>query len=97
MCLIALDGLVIFTDGSLCEDKAGAGVFSSYHMPSALMLRSFNPKYMLFWRAQNIPFRRAFSTEQYQSALVLGLLYWPLNRMPCLPKLYYSAEILLRN
>jgi hypothetical protein len=61
------------------------------------MLRSFNPKYMLFWRVRNIAFRRALSTEQYQSALIVGLLSWPLNRMPCLPKLYYSAEYLFRN
>jgi hypothetical protein len=56
------------------------------------MLRSFNPKYMLFWRVRNIAFRRALSTEQYQSALIVGLLCWPLNRMPCLPELYYSAD-----
>jgi hypothetical protein len=41
--------------------------------------------------------RRAFSTEQYQSALRVGLLYWPLNCMPFLLDLYYSAEILFRN
>jgi hypothetical protein len=48
------------------------------------MLRSFNPKYVLFWRVRNIAFQRAVSTEQYQSALTVGLLCWPLNRMPCL-------------
>jgi hypothetical protein len=53
------------------------------------MLRSFNPKY--------IAFRRALSTEQYQSALIVGLLCWPLNDIPCLPELYYSADILFRN
>jgi hypothetical protein len=37
------------------------------------MLRSFNPKYMLFWRVWNIAFWRALSTEQYQSALIVGL------------------------
>jgi hypothetical protein len=63
------------------------------------MLRSFNPKYMLFCRVRNIAFRRALamSTEQYQSALIVGMLCWPLNRMPCLPELYYSEEILFRN
>jgi hypothetical protein len=61
------------------------------------MLRSFNPKYMLFWRVRHIAFRRALSTEQYQSALIVRLLCWPLNRMPCLPELYYSAGILFRN
>jgi hypothetical protein len=61
------------------------------------MLRFFNPKYMLFWRVRNIAFRRALSTEQYQTALIVELLCWPLNRMPCLPVLYYSAEIHCRN
>jgi hypothetical protein len=57
-------------------------------MPKALMLRSFNPKYILFWRVRNIAFRRALSTtEQYQSTLIVGLL----------PELYYSAEIIFRN
>jgi hypothetical protein len=56
------------------------------------MLRSFNPKFMLFWRVWNIAFRRALSTEQYQSALKIWLLCWPLNHMPCLPELYYSAQ-----
>jgi hypothetical protein len=37
------------------------------------------------------------SPEQYQSALTVGLLCWPLNHMPCLPELYFSAEILFRN
>jgi DNA polymerase IIIc chi subunit len=32
------------------------------------MLRTFNPKYMLFLRVRNIAFRKALSTEQYQSA-----------------------------
>jgi hypothetical protein len=53
------------------------------------MLQSFNPKYMLFWSA--------LSTEQYQSALIVGLFCWPLNRMPCILELYYSAQILFRN
>jgi hypothetical protein len=62
------------------------------------MLLSFNPRYMLFWRVRNIAFRRALSTEQYQSALiVVGLLCWPLHRMPCLPELYYNVKILFRN
>jgi hypothetical protein len=61
------------------------------------MLQSFNPKYILLWRVRNIAFQRALSTEQYQSALIVGLLCWPLNRMPCFPELYYSAEILFRN
>jgi hypothetical protein len=52
--------------------------------------------HMLFRRVRNIAFRRALSTEQYQSALMIGLLCWPLNRMPCLPELYYSAKILFR-
>jgi hypothetical protein len=42
-----------------------------------LMLRFFNPKYMLFWCVRNFAFRRALSTEQYQSALIVGLLCWP--------------------
>jgi hypothetical protein len=49
---------------------------------------------MLFWRIRNIAFRRALSTEQYQSALIVGLLCWPFTRMPCLPELYYRADIL---
>jgi hypothetical protein len=61
------------------------------------MQQSFIPKYMPFWRVWNIAFRRALSTEQYQSALIVGLLCWPLNCMPCLPELYYSTEILFRN
>jgi hypothetical protein len=61
------------------------------------MLQSFNPKYMIFRRVRNIAFRRALTTEEYQSALIVGLLCWPLNLMPCLPELYYSAEILFRN
>jgi hypothetical protein len=52
---------------------------------------------MLFWRVRNIAFRRALSTEQYQSALIVGLLCWPLNRKPCLLELYYSAKILFMN
>jgi hypothetical protein len=44
-------------------------------------------------------FRRALTTttDQYKSGLILGLLCWPLNHMPCLPELYYSEEILFRN
>jgi hypothetical protein len=61
------------------------------------MLQSFNPKYMIFRRVRNIAFRRALITEEYQSAMIVGLLCWPLNRMPCLPESYYSAEILFRN
>jgi hypothetical protein len=61
------------------------------------MLRSFNPKYMLFWHVRNISFWRTLSTEQYKSALIVGRLCWPLNRMPCLPELYYSAGIRFRN
>jgi hypothetical protein len=61
------------------------------------MLRYFNLKYMLLWRVWNISFRRALSTEQYQSALIEGLLCSPLHRMPCLPELYYSAKILFMN
>jgi hypothetical protein len=53
--------------------------------------------WMLFWRVRNFAFHRALSTEQYQSALIVGLLCWPLNCMPCLPELYYSARILFRN
>jgi hypothetical protein len=60
------------------------------------MLQSFNPRCMLFRRAWNMAFRRALSTEQYQSALIIGLLCWRLNRIPCLPEMYYSAEILIR-
>jgi hypothetical protein len=60
------------------------------------MLQSFNPKYMLLWRVVNIAFWSALSTEQYLSVLILGLLCWPLNRMLCLPELYYSTEILFR-
>jgi hypothetical protein len=44
-----------------------------------------------------IAFQRAWSTEQYQSALLVGLFCWPLNRIPCLPELYYSVEIPFRN
>jgi hypothetical protein len=61
------------------------------------MLRSFNPKYMLLWRVWNIAVRMALSTEQYQSTVIVGLLCWPLNRMPCLLELYYSAGIRFRN
>jgi hypothetical protein len=34
------------------------------------MLQSFNPKYMLFGCVRNNAFRRALSTDQYQSALL---------------------------
>jgi hypothetical protein len=61
------------------------------------MQRSFNSKKMLFWLVRNIAFRRILSTEQYQSALIVGLLCWPSNRMPCLPELHYSAGICFRN
>jgi ribonuclease HI len=52
---------------------------------------------MLFWCVRNIEFRRALSTEQSQSDLIVELLYWLLNRMSCLPELYCNAEILYRN
>jgi hypothetical protein len=87
--LVAPDGLVFFNDGSFCESRAAAGVFSD--------ILNVRESYVLFWRVLNIAFRRALSTEQYQSALICVLLCWPLNRMPCLPELYYSAEILFRN
>jgi hypothetical protein len=60
--LAAPNGLVFFTDGSLYGGRAGAGVFSdilNVRESCALMLRSFNPKYMLIWRVRNIAFRRA--------------------------------------
>jgi hypothetical protein len=98
--LVALDGLVFFTDGSLCGEKAGAVVLSNIlnvRESFALGSHAFNPKYMLFWRVRNIAFRKTLSIEQYQSALIVRLLCWPLNRMPCLSVLYYSAENLFRN
>jgi hypothetical protein len=61
------------------------------------MLRSFNPKYMLFWRVRNVSFQWALSIKQYQTVLIVELLFWPLNRMLCLPELYYSVEIIFRN
>jgi hypothetical protein len=62
------------------------------------MLRSFNLKYIYaILDVRNIAFRRALSTKRYQYALIVGLLLWPLNCMPCLPELYYSAEIFFRN
>jgi hypothetical protein len=70
--LVAPDGLVFFTDGSLCEGRSGAGVFFeilNVRESCALgshTIRSFNPKYMLFWRVRNIAFRRALSTKQCQ-------------------------------
>jgi hypothetical protein len=102
--LVSPDGLVFFTDGSLCEGRAGPGLFSDFlnvkkscALGSQSFNRSFNPNYMLFWRVRNITFRRALSTEQSQSALIVELPCWPFNCMPCFPELYYSAEILFRN
>jgi hypothetical protein len=63
-------------------------------MSLTLVLQFFNLKYMLFWRVRNIGFRRVLPTEQYQ---LVGLLFWPLNRLPCLLELYYSAGIRFRN
>jgi hypothetical protein len=87
--LVASDGLVFFTDGSLCGSRAGAGVLSD--ILNIMESYALGPKYMLFWRVRNIAFQRALSTEQYQSALIVGLLCWPLNRMPLPAELYYSA------
>jgi hypothetical protein len=78
---------------------AGAGVFSGilnvwelYALGSHATI--FNLKYMLCWRVRNIAFCRSLSTEQYQSALIVGLL---LALLPCFPELCYSAEILFKN
>jgi hypothetical protein len=76
--LVAPNGLVFFTDGSFCEGRAGGCVFSdvlnvreSYAMGSHA-IRSFSPKNILFCRVGSIAFRRALSTEQYQSALMVN-------------------------
>jgi hypothetical protein len=102
--LVPPDELVFFADGYLCVGRAGVGVdiFSgnvreSYATRSYATVFEEHPKNMLFWRVQNIAFRRALSTEQYKSALIVGLLYWSLNRMPSLPELCYSAKILYKN
>jgi hypothetical protein len=50
-----------------------------------------------WWRVLYIVFRRSFSTEHYKSALIVGLLCWPLNRMAYFPELCYSAGIHFRN
>jgi hypothetical protein len=80
--LVAPDGLIFFTDGFICGCRAGRrrNFRESYALDS--MLQSFNQKYMLFWRVQNIAFRRVLLTEQYQSALIVGLLFWPLALKP---------------
>jgi hypothetical protein len=58
--LVAPDGLIFFTDGSFCEFRADASVFSDIlNVRESYALGSFNPKYMLIWRVWNIAFRRA--------------------------------------
>jgi hypothetical protein len=80
--MVAPDGLVFFTDGSLCGGRAGAGVFSdilnvrvSYALCSHAT--AFQSEVYAFWRVRNIAFWRALSTEKYQCALIVGLLCWP--------------------
>jgi hypothetical protein len=92
--LVAPDGLVFFAGGSLCETRAGAGVFSdilnvreSYAAGSHATVFQYEIYAILAY----------LSTEQYQSALIVGLLFWPLNRMSCLPELYNTAGIRFRN
>jgi hypothetical protein len=52
--LVAPDGLVFFTDGSLYGNRASASVFSSILNVRESYALGFHPKYMLFWRARNI-------------------------------------------
>jgi hypothetical protein len=100
--LVAPDGLVFFTDGPLCRGRAGAGVLSDIlNVRKSYVLGShatvFQSEVYAIRSIWNIAFWRALSTEQYQSDLIVGLLCWPLNHMPCLPELYYSAEILSKS
>jgi hypothetical protein len=92
-CTVAADGLVFFTDGYLCKGRAGAGFFCYFECQGVICLRLscylLSIRSICYFGVFGI-----FSTEQYQSALIVGLLYWPLKRMPCLSELYYSAEIL---
>jgi hypothetical protein len=97
--LIAPDELLFITDRSLCEGRAGAilNVRESYALGSNATVFQSKVYAFLPYSEYYIIFRRALSTDQYQSALIVGLLSWLLNHMPCLPELYYSVEILFRN
>jgi hypothetical protein len=101
--LVGPDGLVFFTDGSLCAGRADAGVFfdilnvrDSFALGChATVFQS--EVYAILVCSEYCISEGNRSTEQYQSVFIVGLLCWPLNRMPCLPELYYSEEIRFRN
>jgi hypothetical protein len=83
--LVAPDVLIFFTDGSLCGNRAGIGVFSD--------ILNVWESYALGFYATVIQSEvyaiLACSESQSNicSALIVRLLCWPLNHMSCFPEL----------
>jgi hypothetical protein len=100
--LVAPEEVVFFTDGSLCEGRAGAGVFSdilnvteSYTLGSHATVFQSEVHAILacseYCILEGIVNRAVSICFDIRAALLA------LSRMPCLPEFYYSAEILFRN
>jgi hypothetical protein len=81
--LFASDGLVFFTDGSLCEGITGAGVFSD--------ILNVRESYAL-GSIRSICYFSGFGILHFREHCSINLL-----RMPCLPELYYNVGICFRN
>jgi hypothetical protein len=93
---------LVAPDGSLCEDRAGAGVFfdildvrESYALGSHAAVFQSEVYAILacseYCISEGIVNRAVSNCSDSRAALL------PLNCMACLPELYYSAEILFRN
>jgi hypothetical protein len=91
--LVALDGLVFFSDGSLCGDRASAGVFSDIlNVRASYALGSHATVFQ--FKVYNI---LACSKYFISEGIVNRAISICSDSMPFLPELYYSVEILFRN
>jgi hypothetical protein len=99
--LDAPDGLIFFTDGSLCRGRAGAGVFfdilnprESYALGSHATIFQSEVYAILacseYYISEGIVNRAISICSDNNRAALLALKSY-------LPELYYSAEILFRN
>jgi hypothetical protein len=101
--LVAPDGLVFLTDGSLCEGRADAGVFfgilnvrESYALGSHAT--DFQSKVFAILACSEYCILKGIVSRAVSICSYSRLpLCWPSNRMPCLAELYYSAGIRFRN